>query len=419
MFRMPVQVRNHLSSALAVALMAGGLAVSSSVVTTVEAAAQAKPKYSKGFVKVYEPVAAIVNAEGADYASAKAQIPAVVAAVENADDRHAAGSMTLVLGNKLSDSTLQRQGLELMLASGKVPAEQVGHFNFFVGNLAYGAKDYAAARTALEAAIAAGHTADNPQGLIAESFFAEDRTAEGLAYLKKTVQAQAATGAAVPEQWLRRGLKMAYEGDLAAETLDWSNMLVKANPTKENWQQALQVVAVSFDLTDQEQLDMLRLMMATGSISTRNEFTSYIETLDPRIMPNESGRVLQAAVTAGVMTKDDQYYGEVDRVVQGRLAAQPKEAADYAREAAGAAVGRPAESAGDIYFSMGEYAKAEEMYQLAVQKGTADAGQTLTRLGMAQAMQGKGALAQETLGKVTGSRVPVATMWSTFAATKG
>jgi tetratricopeptide (TPR) repeat protein len=414
--------RNGAVSALAMALAFGGVAAAGTALTTVPAAAQAAkpaaPKFSKGFIKAYEPVAAIANAEGGDYAAAKAQIPTVMAAAENADDRHAGGSLVLVLGNKLNDPALQRQGLELMLASGKVAPEQVGQFNFFVGNLAYAAKDYAAARTALQAAVAAGYTEDNPQGLIAESLFAEGKSAEGLTYLKTLVEQSAAAGTAVPESYLLRGLKVAYDSKLNDQAVDWSAMLVKANPNQRNWLQALQVVGATVDLQPQEQLDLLRLMMATNSLSTRAEFTNYIETVDPRVMPNEASKVLAAAVTAGVLTSGDDYYGEVKRVVDQRLPSQAKEAADYAREANSASTGKPAETAGDIYYSMGDYAQAEAMYQMALTKGPTDRNTTLTRLGMVQALQGKAADARENLGQVTGNRASVARMWSTYADTK-
>lgn len=422
MVRMPQsfrqRIRGGFTSAFALALVASGAAVVGTAATSAPAMAQAKPKYSKEFVKLYQPAAAIANSPTGDYASAKPQLPAIVAAIANDDDRHAAGSLVLLLGNKLSDSALQRQGLELMLASGKVAPEQVGQFQYFVGNLAYAAKDWAAARTALQAGIAAGYTNDNPEGLIAESYFNENNTAAGLGYLKQTIAARAAAGTPAPEGWLLRGLKMAYEGNLKDESVEWSTMLVKANPTDRNWLQALQVVGASYDFQPQEQLDLLRLMLHTNSLSTRNEFTNYIETIDPRIAPNEANAVLAAAVAAGVMTTTDTYYGEVKRVVDQRLPSQAKEAGDYAKEAATAATGKPAENAGDIYFSMGNYAQAEAMYQLAVQKGTADRNQTLTRLGMAQALQGKAQPARDSFGQVQGNRAPVAKMWIAYVDSK-
>src|SRR5687767_6412346 len=88
-------------------------------------AAQAQPEYkpSRGFGKVYQPIAVIANDAAGDFAAARAQLPAMLAAVENEDDRFLAGNLHYTLGVKLRDRALQQQGMELMLASGKASAE--------------------------------------------------------------------------------------------------------------------------------------------------------------------------------------------------------------------------------------------------------------------------------------------------------
>src|SRR5690606_19895024 len=145
---------------------------------------QKGPANSRGFAAVYQPVATASNAEGADFNAIKAEVPAIVAAVENEADRFAAGNLVLITGNKLSDAALQRQGLELMVASGLAEPAQVPQFNFFIGNLAINAKDYTAARTALEAAKACGYVDPNIDALIAESYFLSGSIPQGLAVLK-------------------------------------------------------------------------------------------------------------------------------------------------------------------------------------------------------------------------------------------
>ena len=74
--------------------------------------------------------------------------------------------------------------------------------------------------------------------------------------------------------------------------------------------------------------------------------------------------------------------------------------------------------AGDVYLSLGSWAEAEEMYALALQKGGVDRDRTLTRLGIAQAQQGKKAEAKATFAQVGGARVPVARMWSAFVESR-
>src|SRR5688572_10722690 len=100
-------------SAAAMAFSLAGGAVVATAVTFAPALAQREQKAnnSKAFVEAYQPVAEIVNAEGGDLNAAKAQVPAVLAAVETPDDRNVAGNLLLLLGNKLKDPALQRQGL--------------------------------------------------------------------------------------------------------------------------------------------------------------------------------------------------------------------------------------------------------------------------------------------------------------------
>ena len=410
--------------ALVIALASGAAVVTAA--TAAPAAAQRggrntappKPQNSEAFVKAYEPVAAIVTAETGDFAAAKPQVAGLVAAIETPDDRFAAGNLILQLGNKLKDAQLQRQGLELMVASGKADPAQLGQFQFFIGSLAYDARDWAPARTALQAALAAGYAEGNPEAMIAETYFGENQAAQGLDYLKGVIQRKVAAGQTVPEAWYLRGLKVAYDGRLGDKATEWSELLVASAPNQTNWQRALQVVNSLHDLDPQAQLDLLRLMMATNALSERAEFVSYIEAADPRIMSNEVARVLDAGVQAGVFASSDEYYAEVKRVVDQRAAEDRRDAPGLASEARSAANGAAAQNAGNVYLSLGSWAEAEAMYALALQKGGVDRDLALTRLGIAQAQQGKKAEALATFGQVTGARAPVARMWTAFVESR-
>jgi tetratricopeptide (TPR) repeat protein len=428
MLRMPTSARRtatEFGSAFAMAIaLAGGAAVVTAA-TAAPAAAQrgrnnAAPQTqnSEAFVKAYQPVAAIVNAEGGDFAAAKAQIPAVLAAATTPDDRNAAGNLILTLGNKLKDAQLQRQGLELMVASGKVDPAQLGQFQFFIGSLAYDAKDWAAARTALQAAVAAGYTENNPDAMIAETYFGMNQAAEGLDFLKGSIERQVAAGQTVPEAWFVRGLKVAYDARLNDKAIEWSALLVAHAPNPTNWQRSLQVVNSLSQLDAQARLDLLRLMLATNSMSDRREFEDYVEAADPRIMANEVDRVLAAGVQAGVWSSGDAYYTEIKQIVDQRAPADRRDAPGLATEARGAANGNAAQNAGDVYLSLGSWAEAEEMYALALQKGGTDRDRTLTRLGIAQAQQGKKAEAKETFAQVSGARSSVARMWTAFVESR-
>jgi len=232
------------------------------------------------------------------------------------------------------------------------------------------------------------------------------------------VEQRRAAGQAVPENWLLRGLRMAYEGNLPEQATEYSALLVKSSPTERNWLQSLQVVNAVNSLEPQAQLDLLRLMMATNSLTDRREFVNYIEAADVRVMSNEVLRVLAKGVEKGVFTPDDNYYSEVKRLADERAPADRQEAPSLAAEANGAANGNSAMSAGDVFLSLADYAQAEAMFQLALEKGGVDRDRALTRLGIAQAQQGKNDAAKSTFAQVSGARAPVAQMWSAYVESK-
>src|SRR5699024_8792172 len=96
-----------------------------------------------------------------------------------------------------------------------------------------------------------------------------------------------------------------------------------------------------------------------------------------------------------------------------------KETPGIVPEARAAKDGRVAYGAANAFYSFGDYANAEAMFKLAVDKGVSEKDLALTRLGMAQIQQGKYAEGQATLAQVTGPRAPVARMWMAYAASKG
>jgi len=407
------------ASPLAVAFALAGAAVLGAAAPAHAQEQEApKPTYSDAFIAAYQPVADIVGAEGGDLAAARAQLDAVHAAVSTQDDRHTAGNLTLVLGNKLQDPTLLRRGLEMMLESGKVAPERVAEFQYNLGSLAYDAKDWPAARQAIQAALAAGYPQGDLDGLVAETYFSEGQDAQGLQHLQGAIERRQAAGQPVPQNWMRRGLAVAYNANLPQQATEWSALMVANEPTQENWKQALQVVAAMNQLDPQAELDLLRLMMTTNAMTERNLFEAYVEAADPRINSNEVGRVLDAGVQQGVFTTSDPFYTEVKTVVDQRAATDRRDAPQLAAEARSSAEGRDAMNAGDVFLSIEDYAQAEAMYQLALEKGAADRDRVLTRLGIAQAHQGKNEDAKATFGQVSGARAPVARMWTAYVESR-
>jgi hypothetical protein len=406
--------------ALAIAL-AGGLALGSAAPAFAKDKDAKQEKVegnSKAFADAYAPMQAIVNNPAGDFASAKAMIPTVQAAIQNDFDKDTFGKALIALGDKLQDIGLQKQGIQLALESGKSTPAQAGMFHYFLGKWAYGDKNYAEARTQLQAALQAGYTDGDPEAIIADSYFGEGQNAQGLQYLSDLIQKRVAAGQQVPDNYYKRGLGVAYRAKLAPQADAYALMLVQKYPTPENWQAALQVVNALGQFDANGQLDLFRLMRETGALKEPHDYLSYAYAADPMKLSHEVLAVLDQGVKSGALSASDQNYQKLKSTADSR-AAENKAAADsIADDARKSPTGKIAIAAGDQYLSLADYAKAAEMYQLAVTKGGADSDLARIRLGIAQVKQGQLDAAKAAFGQVTGARAPVARMWLAYVGTK-
>ena len=406
--------------ALAFVLAAGGV-LGSAAIATPAYAKDKKPKEEQNtreFGTAYRPMADAINAGGDKLNVAKEMIPGVEAAIGNETDKFVFANALIALGAKLKDTELQKEGIAMSLETGKTAPEQVGLFNFFLGQWAYQDKNWTEARNRFQKAQAAGYTEGEPDVLVTETYFGEGKALEGLTYFSNLLDKRKAAGVAVPDQWIMRGLKIAVDSKLAPQTTEYSVRLVENNPTQQHWSDAIAVVSSQSNFDQQGNLDMLRLLRATGALTKRNEYIDYVNTAAAYGLPSEVLSILSEGKAAGVFSADEDYYKQNLALAQTRSAKDARGAADEAADARKAPTGVAAQGAGDLYFSLGNYAKAAEMYQLAIDKGPRDRELSVTRLGIAQILAGQADAGKATLSQVTGARLGVAKMWIAYADLK-
>ena len=411
---------NGAASTLAMALaLATGAAITATALEA-PAFAQKKAKYSKGFIAGYAPLQEALSAENPDPATVKAAIPGAVAAIENEDDRFAAGGAIVSAGQKFNDNALARQGLELMLASGKVAPEQVGPYNFMIGQVAYNAKEYAAARSALEAAMAAGYTDNNPEAIIAETYFAESRDAEGLAYLSNALEARKAAGGTLEEDWIKRGLAVAYRANMKDEAIKFANMYVSEFPSETSWRDAIAILLNTGGYDKPATLDLLRLGRRAGTLNDARLYGEYVEAADYRRLPAEVVSVIDEGQSKGFLSESDAYLVDTRQQAADRVAADRADMDGLLSDARKSdATLATVMAAGDAMLSMGRPAEAEEFYLKASTMPGADTPMALTRLGIAQYDQGNYAEAQATFNRVEGARQAIANLWAVYSDQQG
>lgn len=420
------------SLALAFALVAGTVFTGTVFETPAHAQKKEKPAkadYSKGFIAAYTPVNENISGEAPDYAAAAASVPSIVAAVETADDRQAAGSLVYSIGAKLENDQLMVQGLDLMLASGKVAPDRVGQFHWSAYQLNNRLGNIAGARKGLEGAIAANYTvdaqltdgstrtlgADDMHRMIADLYFQAEDYPAGFAYLDKQIAARKSAGQTVPEPLVKHAFVTAYNNNMMEQARDYSLLYVEEHPTKTSWGDAIAVALNSSRFEYPEILDILRLSRRTGTFRDGSMYTEYIEAADPRKFPGEVLALIDEGYAAGMLDRTDPYVTESRAEAERRIQADKNDLPELAADArAGNANLVTVMAAGDTFLSYGRAAEAEEFYTRALTMPGVNTPLVLTRMGIAQLDQGKHAAAEATFKKVQGSRQPIADLWALY-----
>lgn len=430
MFRSAIS-RSTLGLALAAGIMAAGVAAPAYAQRG--GGKQQGASLSPAFTKVAGPFQKAVNdakarpnvvaAKGnpaaltAALAPEIAQVDAVAAAAATPGDKSAAGGLIVSLGQLAEDNLLLKRGLTLMIESGT--ATNGPQLQFFLGQTNYSLKDYAGAQVALEAAVAGGYRENDVEALLAQAYITGGKPAEGLAVLRKAIDAKQTAGGVAPESWYRVGTGSAYKAKQLDQAAYFSSNLVRGYPSKDNWALAISVLRDTARYQAQESLDLMRLMNRTGSYSEGRDYVDHIQVADARRFPGEVVKVIELGTSSGKLPASDPFVAEARTIATARIAADRASLPALDRDAhAPTATLATIAAAADTFLSYGDAAKAADLYTLALTKPGGDAPRLQTRLGIALVDKSDYAGAQAAFAKVTGPRQPLAQLWGSYAAQK-
>jgi hypothetical protein len=443
--------RKFLISRIALAVaMTGGMAAA--VVPTMAVAkekAPAKATFSKEYAAVAAPVdkaiadskanaavqAASQKAQAAktdaEKAAAKAEVDAamggVLAQLQTAEaqatqpfDKLKQGEMTRNVGVLMNDTAMQHKGLVMMLDSGQTSPESLGQVQYLAGVTAYQSGQYDVAARYLQQSFDGGYRDQQNmiQPLLADSYKRSNNPQAALAMVQKELEAAKANGTKPSETSIRSALQASYDAKQLAPSAEYAAMLAQYYPSPDSWNISTSIVRQLASLQNAENLDLMRLMFATGAMKTKGDYFEYLQNVDPRAFPGEAVKVIDQGLSKGLLTQAE--VGQDRTNSAGRVAADKASLPATERDAMKpAATAASVTGSADVFLSYELYPQAEALYKVALGKPGVDANKANLRLGMAQAMQGKAADAQATLAKVTGTRAPVAKLWAAYAATKG
>ncbi|MBB3980925.1 hypothetical protein GGR44_000556 [Sphingobium fontiphilum] len=415
--------------ALALALaLTGGVVAAPAMAAKEKKQSGPKLNVSPEVIKALQAAQAAMEKQ--DFAAAKASLAEADGLSKSNDDKYQVGAIKLNLSITSKDGALQGEALAQMLDSGLTPAENLAQFNEIAANGAFQAKEYDLAIQRAQAALQAGAKPESVQVTIAQAYFGKAGTAnaavepargfnqQGLAALKTAADALKAGGQPVPAQWYQIGVSRAAAAKLP-EVAEWAKLAYAAEPSGENLRTLIRLfLQANPTLSNRENLDVYRLMSASGGLKVAGDFMEYAEMASKTGSYGEVKSAIDAGRAEGKMSATqmaDFYQIAVDKIGPDKASLPSGEA-----DAAKAANGKIAASVGDAYLGYANYAKATAMFELAKQKGGVDMDETNLRLGIAKTLGGDMAGAKAAFTAVqTGARKQVAELWLTYLASKG
>jgi tetratricopeptide (TPR) repeat protein len=350
-----------------------------------------------------------------------AEVPAKLAAAQRLaktpDEKYAVAHLQLPIANTAKDDAGVIAGLQAMINSGRADQAELVTLQ---RNLA--AKYQAAGRTAdAQAALQKLTTLDpnNADVLIASAQALKDanKPAEAVAVLQKAIAASTASGKKPPESWYKQSVALAYDARLP-NTMELSRAWVKAYPSAASWKDAIRIYRNMQRPPEPVLVDLLRLARVTGALESGSDYHPYAFQALQELSPLEARAVVEEGASKGHINKADKLYRDILAEANSRSAGQMERLPALARDAMSGSNAKIAMTAGNIYFSNGDYAKAAELYRAALGKSGADKDLANLRLGMALARAGDKAGATAALQAVGGARAGVAQYWLLYLQTQ-
>lgn len=364
-------------------------------------------------------LAPVLTANAAnDIAGIQAALPAAAAAAQGADARYIIAQAQLRVAIAANDTALQARAIDAIIASGGASAAEMPlllnqQIEFAIAANNLDLADQLVGRLAQA-------NPNDPELFIRQAGIriARNDRPGALALYQRAIQARAASGQPVPEDWRRRALAAAYTGRLGPQSVALARELVVASPTPQNWRDALAIYR-EFGGSDASQtLDLYRLMRAAGTLTSERDYVEYAEAANRGAVFGEVKSVLEAGLAANAITGNAGYAREMIAAASRRIAADRP---DLANQRGQVTAGRDALAAvrlGDAYYGYGQYGDAVEMYRAALRIGGQDANMVNTRLGAALALAGQRAEAEAAFRAVTGPRAALASYWLLWLSTR-
>ena len=349
--------------------------------------------------------------EARNYAAAASALATAQSQARTGQARYLASAMQLRLGIETGNLGLQSSAIDAMISSGAAPASELPQLYRNQAALAQQAAKYDRAEVAFARSLELAP--NDPEALLALSQVKELRKKpqEAVTLMERAIEARRASGQPVPESWYKRALNLSLMHRMQPLSLRFSRELAALYPTAQNWRDALLIYRDVAAPDPEAALDSWRLQRAAKALAGERDYEAFARALLAKGLAAESKSVLDEGVSSKMVsaakaTSKELITTSTKRAATDRAGLKAKESAAMA-----AATGTAALAAGDAYLAQGNHSNAASLYRAALQKGSVDAATVNSRLGIALAMGGQRAEAENALRAVTGPRAELAALW--------
>jgi Tfp pilus assembly protein PilF len=371
-------------------------------------------KPSKGMLKTAVEIQKLATAK--DWAGLQTQLTAAEAIPDrNSYDNYFISQYRYNLGLELKDDAMAMAGLDGMAASEFVPADQKIKILRNLIALSDKEKNPTKARGYADRYLQLVPDDANIQVYVAEQMLKAKDYAGADAKFMQLIKAGEAAGKPA-EEYVYLKMVIGREQSKAANFPDGLVMLVSQYPTGRNWNFLLENFQTRTSMIGRQAIDLFRLMNVTGSLKSAGSVVDAAQTALDAGVPGDAKAFLVKAEAAGVMADRKAESAQLNKTASASLASDEP----AAKQEAAATTGDRLASVGQLYLSLGNYAKANDVFGKALAKGVRNKNETLIRAGIAKLIGGDAVAAKTTWANVAGEAklVELAKYWTLYADKK-
>lgn len=288
-----------------------------------------------------------------------------------------------------------------------------------VVQLEYQVKDYPAVVADANRYYQQGGTVDAPRLWQVQAYYLQGDYANASRSIRTFLQSESRAGKNPDENLLLTWLNSAYQQKDEATRIDALRSLVTFYPKQQYWSDLLTAIGKQPTFAKRLNLDLDRLKVATGAMTTPNDYMEAAQLALLDSLPGDAQALLDKGKAAGVLGKDPAQADREARLTTmvAQQAANGSQALPQQEKAATDATA--IERLGESYASYGKFDKAIAAYGRALQRGGLNyPDDAKLHLGLAYLASGQKAQARDTFKAITGTdgTRDLAQLWLTHSA---